>query len=61
MFSMEVPGSNAGKFSTFFGHLFYPAMTVLFECFDPTIFYSSWFLPCNSIFVTAIFFKLRKA
>ena len=35
---MEVPGSNSGKFfSTFFAHLFYPAVTVLLEYFDPAI------------------------
>ena len=39
MFSMEVPGSNAGKcFLTFSMHLFYPAMTVLLEYFDHTIY-----------------------
>ena len=32
---MEVPG---GKFfSTFFAHLFYPAVTALLEYLDPTI------------------------
>ena len=33
---MEVPGSNSGKFfSTFFAHLFYPAVTALLEYVDP--------------------------
>ena len=36
---MEVPGSNSGElfFSTFFTHLFYPAVTVLLEYLDPEI------------------------
>ena len=35
---MEVPGLNSGKlFSTFFAHLFYPAVTALLEYLDPTI------------------------
>ena len=37
---MEVPGSNSSElvfFSTFFAHLFYPAVTVLLEYLDPEI------------------------
>ena len=37
--SMEIPGSNTGKFySTFFMHLFYPMMIVLLEYFDHVIY-----------------------
>ena len=35
---MEVLGSNSGKiFSTFFVHLFYPAVTALLEYLNPAI------------------------
>ena len=36
MFSMEIPGLNDGK--TFFMHLFYLAVTVLLEYFNPAIY-----------------------
>ena len=60
VFSMEVPGSNASKFLlTFFMYLFYPVVTVLLKYFDPEI-YSCLVLPCNSVAVNAISFKLQK-
>ena len=35
---MVVPGSNSGKFfSTFFSHLFFPALTALLEYLDLAI------------------------
>ena len=39
VFSMEVSGSNVGKFFlTFFMYHFYPVVTVLLEYFDPAIY-----------------------
>ena len=39
VFSMEVSGSNTGKFLDidYFTHIFYPTVTVLLEYFDPVI------------------------
>ena len=50
VFSMEVPGSNTGKFfSTFPCTFFYPMVTVL----STLQFIVVRFLPCNSIAVNA--------
>ena len=40
VFSMEVPGLNAGHnfFSTFLMQPFYPAVTILLEYFNPVIY-----------------------
>ena len=39
VFSMEVPGSNAGKIFFYIYHApFLPAVTVLLEYFDPEIY-----------------------